>query len=483
MPQQVQVFQSDSRQTLPRHSVGDGRSVDLVHSPLVKKSGQLKGLSVLEKLYRRSSFTASDLPSFQRQETVFIVLNITFPVLLLVLHMFLSSYWGRPSATLIIFVAVVVCVNLLEFVWLRGLTEQLKPAVLALLTWSSISLSLAAAGTLTMLVDHEDSPYFAIAIVPVLVAAFRFSLPAVVSVVGMATFLNFASLDYFFRRHPPLDSGEFVEAGINALIFAIAGLLVWLLVKQIRENESYLARNLLALKQAKAQLLEEETLAAVGRLSSAIAHEIRNPVAMISSSLSMARKCSLDSDQRDEMCEIAAREADRLEKLTTDFLTYARPRRPETSPTAVYDTLAYVASVCRAHAGSRQVSIEVEAADSLEAELDPPQIQQALLNLVMNAVEASPRGGAVRLKSDWDGFSEVKISVTNSGPPIPEPVLQRIFEPFFTTRARGTGLGLAIARNIAKAHNGDLSVTSNQPDNICFCLRLPAAKAVWTMAE
>lgn len=438
---------------------------------------------MLEKLYRRSSFTASDLPSFRRQETVFIVLNITFAVLLLVLHMFLASYWGHPSNALILCVAAVVSVNLVEFVWVRRLSKQLKPGVLALLTWSSISLSLAAAGLLTVLVDHEDSPYFAIAIVPVLVAAFRFSLPAVLSVVSVATFLNFASLDYFFRAHPPVDSGEFVEAGINSLILGMAGLLVWLLVRQIRQNENYLATNLVALRQARAQLLEEETLAAVGRLSSAIAHEIRNPVAMISSSLSMARKCSLKSEQRDEMCEIAAREADRLEKLTTDFLTYARPRRPETSPTAVYDTLAYVASVCRAHAGDRQVAIEVDAPDSLEAELDPPQIQQALLNLVMNAVDASPRGGTVRLKSDWDGFSEVKISVTNSGAPISDGVLQRIFEPFFTTKARGTGLGLAIARNIAKAHNGDLSVTSNQPDNICFCLRLPAAKAVWNGAD
>jgi two-component system sensor histidine kinase HydH len=434
-------------------------------------------VSVLEKLYRGSSFTAPDLPSFQWQETVFIALNITFPVVLFFVHLVFASYWGRPSNALILVLAIVVCANVAEFVWVRRLTEQLKPSMLTLLTWSSISLSLAAAGTLTILVDHEDSPYFAIAILPVLVAAFRLSLPAVVGVVGIATCLNLASVDYYFRHHPPADSGEFIEAGINGLILAIAGLLAWLLVKQIRENENNLARNLQALKQAKAQLLGEETLAAVGRLSSAIAHEIRNPVAMISSSLTMARKCPLDGDQRDEMYEIAAREAHRLEKLTTDFLTYARPRQPETCPTVVHDMLAYVASVCRAHAGDRQVTIEVDAPDSPEAELDPPQIQQALLNLVMNAVDASPRGGTVRLKADWDGFSEVKMSVTNSGPPIQDVVLQRIFEPFFTTKARGTGLGLAIARNIARAHGGDLSVTSNQPDNICFCLRLPAAKA------
>lgn len=433
---------------------------------------------MIEKLYTRSSFTASDLPSFRRQETVFILLNIGFLAALLALHVIFASYWGPPTVSLVLVAGAVLLVNTAELAWVRGLTRQPKPWTLTLLTWSSICLNLSAAGLLAVLVDHEDSPYFAIAIVPVLVAAFRLSLPALATVVSVATFLNLASVDYYFRHHPPVEAGEFFEAGINALIFAIAGLLVSLLVKQIRENEGNLARNLLELKQARAKLLEEETLAAVGRLSSAIAHEIRNPVAMISSSLAMAKRSSIDTEQRDEMCDIAAREADRLEKLTTDFLSYARPRRPESSPTIVLDTLEYVASVCRAHAVERQVSIEVEAAESLEAELDPAQIQQALLNLVMNAVDGSPQGGTVRLKSDWDGFAEVKVWVTNSGVQIPERVLPRIFEPFFTTKARGTGLGLAIARNIARAHGGDLSVSSNQPDNICFCLRLPAAKAV-----
>ena len=477
MQQQAHIFQSD-RESIPDHSAGVRRQVDLPGTPRVKKSGQSKGSFVIEKLYTKSSFTASDLPSFRRQETVFILLNIGFLALLLTLHTIFASYWGRPTMALVVVAAAVLVVNTAELAWIRGLVQQPKAGMLTLLTWSSICLSLSAAGLLTVLADHEDSPYFAVAIVPVLVAAFRLSLPALMGVVGVATVLDFATLDYFFRHHPPVDSGELFEAGITSLIFAIAGLLVSLLVRQIREHESSLARNLLELKQARAKLLEEETLAAVGRLSSAIAHEIRNPVAMISSSLAMAKRLPIDTEQRDEMCEIAAREADRLEKLTTDFLSYARPRQPETSPTAVLDTLAYVASVCRAHAGDRHVTIEVEAPESLEAELDPAQIQQALLNLVMNAVDASPRGAKVRLKSDWDGFSEVNIWVTNTGTQIPQAVLPRIFEPFFTTKARGTGLGLAIARNIARAHGGDLSICSNQPDNICFCLRLPAATRV-----
>jgi hypothetical protein len=103
-------------------------------------------------------------------------------------------------------------------------------------------VNLAAAGFLTALVDHEDSPYYIVAVVPVLVAAFRFSLPALVGVVGAATFLNFATTEFYFRHHPPTDVGEYFEAGIASLTFAIVGLPVWLLVRQIRANENNLAR-------------------------------------------------------------------------------------------------------------------------------------------------------------------------------------------------------------------------------------------------
>lgn len=437
---------------------------------------------MLEKLYRRSSFTVSDLPSFQRQETVFIILNLGLMAALLLMHYVSSSFLGQPSRVLILVLGSITLAYVAELVWVRKLKHELSSATLLLLTWSCIALNLAASGVLMLLANHEDSPYFTLAVVPVLLAAFRLPLSGVISVVTVASLFNFGATEIFFRQHPPRDFGEYFEAGIAALVWTLVGLLVWLLVNQVRENENNLARNLLELQQARARLLEEETLAAVGRLSSAIAHEIRNPVAMIASSLDMAKRCDPGTDQQHEMCEIAAREAARLEKLTTEFLSYARPRVPEMSPSSVRDTLEYVASVCRAHAQSKQVEIEVSAAESLEAELDPAQVQQALLNLVMNAVEASPNRGKVRLRADWDGFSEVCLWVSNSGTPIAHEVAARIFEPFFTTKVRGTGLGLSIARNIARAHGGDLSISSNHPDNISFCLRLHAARVAAAVA-
>jgi two-component system sensor histidine kinase PilS (NtrC family) len=143
--------------------------------------------------------------------------------------------------------------------------------------------------------------------------------------------------------------------------------LVWFLVNHLRRQEKGLAENLLELSKARERLLEEEKLAAVGRLSAAIAHEIRNPVAMISSSLATAIRSPLAPSEREEMFDIAAKEADRLERLTNDFLAYARPREPECQPASVMDTLAYVADVCRAHALRRGVDVRVEGPEEVTA--------------------------------------------------------------------------------------------------------------------
>jgi two-component system, NtrC family, sensor histidine kinase HydH len=233
-----------------------------------------------------------------------------------------------------------------------------------------------------------------------------------------------------------------------------------------------LAENLLELTRTRERLLQEEKLAAVGRLSAAIAHEIRNPVAMISSSLATAIRSPLSPDEREEMFDIAAKEADRLERLTNDFLAYAKPRAPEFQEANVMDTLAYVAGVCRAHALRQRVDVRVEGPEEVIAWMDAPQVQQALLNLAMNAVEASASEGAVVLRAQNEGDC-VRIDLENGNGPISDSVVPSIFEPFFTTKVSGTGLGLAIAHNIVRAHSGLLQLTLNTPETVRFTLTLP----------
>jgi two-component system sensor histidine kinase FlrB len=112
----------------------------------------------------------------------------------------------------------------------------------------------------------------------------------------------------------------------------------------------------------------------------------------------------------------------------------------------------------------------------LVAEIDASYMQQALVDLVMNAVEASSPEGRVELRAGANSDGSVRIEVENAGPSIPPASVARIFEPFFTTKAQGTGLGLAIARNIARAHGGDLILSANGPGRVCFTLTFPVAR-------
>ena len=274
---------------------------------------------------------------------------------------------------------------------------------------------------------------------------------------------------------------EYFEAGTISLIYAFVGVLVWILVNNLRANEAELARNLLILQRTQERLLREEKLAVVGRLSSAIAHEIRNPVAMISSSLATAIRGQLEPAQRERMFEIASIQAARLEKLTNDFLAYARPRTPALTRDNAAGVLAYVAELSQAHAGERQVDITVDSPQELYCAFDATLLQQALLNLVMNAIDASPPNSTVVVAGRNSGDS-IRIDVKNTGTEIDPGVLDQIFEPFFTTKPRGTGLGLAIARNAARGHRGDLTLTQNGPDVVIFTLTLPVENKMNTKA-
>lgn len=241
------------------------------------------------------------------------------------------------------------------------------------------------------------------------------------------------------------------------------------------KKELELVASLDELEKTEAKLRQEEKLGAVGRFSSAIAHEIRNPVAMISSALATAVNRQPGSQESREMYEIATKEAARLERLTTDFLAYARPRPPSITLSDVADSVGYIAEICRPRAAENNVRVFCECNEPLLAETDSGQLQQALLNLAMNAIEASAPGGSVHLRGRRDG-SSIHIEVENANGPIPPSTVPYLFEPFFTTKSGGTGLGMAIARNIATAHHGDIVLAQNDAHAIRFVLSLPAAE-------
>jgi signal transduction histidine kinase len=428
---------------------------------------------VLRRLYPASVLLASDFDSFRRQESTFVILNLFVLATLLLVHTLFASHWGKPSAALIGILAAAFVLQGAELFWLAARSRPLSLGRIALLSWSSICFNILLALVLAEVSNRPDTQYFILMVVPILVAAFRLALSATLGVVALVDFINFFWVWHYAREHP-YAPGEYFEAGTVSLIYTVVGVLVWLLVSHLQQKEARLSQSLADLEQARERLLVEEKLSAVGRLSSAIAHEIRNPVAAIVSALATARRNDLPASERLEMFQIARKEAARLEKLTTDFLAYARPRGPQKAPSSVEDTLGYVADVCRARASEKGVAISAEAPRAVAAEMDAAQVQQALVNLVMNAVEASAPGGTVRLRAATDGDGSMQIEVEDNASSIPPETVARMFEPFFTTKPEGTGLGLAVARNIARAHGGDLVLSANDPGRVCFSMTLPA---------
>lgn len=421
-----------------------------------------------------------DLPTYRTQELVFIGLNMVLLLVLLTLHTVFGSYWGLPTRALVRVIEIAFVANAAKLIWVQSLATIAKPRVLISITWASVIFNIGLALLLSELTDHEDSPYFVLMISPILEAAFRFRFPAAVSVVSVADFFTFFWIWDYYRHHPPLDIGEYYEAGITSLTFLVVAVVVWWLVNDARVKGARLARNLQELERTREKLLQEERLAAVGRFSSAIAHELRNPVSMIASSIATAKQ--LEGKEREEMFAIAAEEAQRLVTLTTDFLAYARPRSPRLELSSVTDTIHYVADACRAHAHQKTVQVRVQVTEILTTLADSGQLQQALINLIVNAIDAAPANSTVNLRACTDR-DRICIDVDNAGESLPIATLSRIFEPFFTTKPKGSGLGLSIARNIARAHGGDVTLTGNGPERICFSLTLPIAQPIARAAK
>ena len=421
-----------------------------------------------------SPSTGLDFGSLREQESAIVAMNLLVLAALLVIHGLFSGELGPPARPLLFALTLRFVTQCAELHWLRNGARRASAELLMRYVRASVWINVAFALLASMLDTKEDSHYWGLLVVPVVSAAFRCKLWGTLLVAGAACSVAFAQVWFFYLRFPPVAVGEYYEAATVSTIFILVAVIVWVLAGRLRRDHDQLSANLDELQQTRDHLVAEEKLAAVGRLSASIAHEIRNPVAMISSSLAMALEDGVEAPLRAELFEIAAREAGKLEKLTTDFLSYAHTRPPDRRATQICTLLRNVASLARAYASGDDVTIDVACDDDLEADIDQFQIQQALLNLTINAIDAAPPGGVVRLGARVVPGASLGLYVENTGEAIAAEAAGRIFEPFFTTKSRGTGLGLAITRNIARAHGGDAALDLNEHGRIRFTITLPA---------
>ena len=235
-----------------------------------------------------------------------------------------------------------------------------------------------------------------------------------------------------------------------------------------------LFQDLTGLRQMEEAVRRTDRLAVVGGLAAGLAHEIRNPLASMCGSIdALGASPGLDGQER-RLMQVVRSEAERLEALVREFLSFARPLPPTLEALDGARTVADTVELFRAQVAERGIELVARAQAPVWVRADPGQLRQVLWNLLGNAADATPDGGRVEVRIAPQGGRGV-LEVADTGSGIADEDLQRIFDPFFTTKERGTGLGLAIVHRIVEAHGGTLSVRSEVGRGSTFRVELPLA--------
>ena len=236
-----------------------------------------------------------------------------------------------------------------------------------------------------------------------------------------------------------------------------------------------------ALDAMQQQLSRAERLATLGQVAAGIAHEIRNPLVGIGSTAALLRDEFDPSDEKRTDLDIILNETRRLDRIVNQIIDYARPRELVPTTWQVESIIEEVLKLLDTRLETQQVKVIRSCAPNVAAYADRDQIKQVLLNLCHNSLDAMPRGGELRIGAGETraGTRGVFIEVADTGSGIDQKHLAQVFQPFFTTgKQHGTGLGLAICRNIAEAHGGDITLTSEPGNGTTARLWLPLRPAL-----
>lgn len=238
-----------------------------------------------------------------------------------------------------------------------------------------------------------------------------------------------------------------------------------------KQANSKMQAKLKEIRTLEIRLLQNEKLASLGQLASTIAHEVRNPLAVIRSMVQNLAESRPSHGNHDEILE----EIDRLARVTASLTGFARPLQPALQRVLPAEVLRRARLLATRVFDERSIDFEIrepkQALPPIEA--DPDLLCQVLLGLLENAAAASPRGGSVELTSHAKG-GIVTFGVLDQGKGVPEEIRGRIFEPFFTTRPEGNGLGLAVAHQIVSAHHGWIEVGDAPHGGAHFIVSIPS---------
>jgi signal transduction histidine kinase len=246
-----------------------------------------------------------------------------------------------------------------------------------------------------------------------------------------------------------------------------------------QQMEDKIQRTTADLRKTEAQLIRSEKLAALGQLAAGIAHEIRNPLTSINILIHSLRDKPSDEERRREDLRVIEEEIHRINEIVDQFLRFAKPAPPLLQQADVLALFEETLQLLKPQIEKNRISVEKEFPSLPPTVLDREQMKQVILNLLLNALQAMPGGGRLRLSGQvLEDNRWIQLSIQDTGVGILPEDMNKLFDPFFSTKEGGVGLGLSIAHRILDQHRGKIQAESTPGRGTLFTLWLPISHGV-----
>ncbi|MDH3889632.1 MAG: ATP-binding protein [candidate division Zixibacteria bacterium] len=229
-------------------------------------------------------------------------------------------------------------------------------------------------------------------------------------------------------------------------------------------------------EQAQLQLERSHKLSMVGRMAAGVAHEIKNPLASIKGGVEIICSDSTGNDERQEFRDIVGSEIKRIDGTVQEFLDFARPRESQPEEIDLSEVVAAGVRQIESQASSAGVTVAHISGSGVVVSADREKIHQVLLNLLLNAIDASVKGGKINVNVSAVNDSAATMTVRDFGQGVNSADSERIFEPFYTSKTKGSGLGLAIVKSIVESHQGTVELGTVSGPGALFRVTLPLSK-------
>jgi len=329
-----------------------------------------------------------------------------------------------------------------------------------------ISFSILAL-TLAHYLTPPDKPllhdiYRRLYYVPIILAAFTYGLKgALISSITVSVVF----IPHVFHRWGQIHL-QTMDALFEILLYNVVAWVSGALVELERRQRA-------RLKEAQEELIQSNKFKVLGELASGMAHEIRNPLGSIQGALEIIKEDYKQGDKKFEFLNILFKEIRRLNRVVADFLSYAGPSQPALVGCDLNQLIQESLSIIKPEADKKRIDLKIELSPKMPPiQADPSQIKQALLNLLLNSLQALENSGEISVTSESkNGW--ITVAIKDTGPGISPENLSKVFTPFFTTKEEGVGLGLGIVERIIQNHKGRISVESQEGRGTVFAIELP----------